>query len=186
MPALSSPDSAHPRSRGEHTFRCLMSFIMSGSSPLARGTHPNGQRTIHPHRLIPARAGNTIGSVTTSCTVSAHPRSRGEHSPPRRPATPFAGSSPLARGTLCPSGGAVALSRLIPARAGNTDSVVGGHGVCPAHPRSRGEHMPLLPRLSLWAGSSPLARGTHLSTAHATACLRLIPARAGNTGWVGG
>ena len=50
---------AHPRSRGEHAAVLCVGVILSGSSPLARGTPAN----VFPHRgnngLIPARAGNT-------------------------------------------------------------------------------------------------------------------------------
>ena len=53
---------------------------------------------------------------------------------------------------------------LIPARAGNTcgfEVESDRHG---AHPRSRGEHGGDRPGVLIAAGSSPLARGTHLLT----------------------
>ena len=50
-----------------------------------------------------------------------------------------------------------------------------------AHPRSRGEHKPLLRSLLRLFGSSPLARGTRVLSPAPPAPGRLIPARAGNT-----
>ena len=49
------------------------------------------------------------------------------------------------------------------------------------HPRSRGEHFFLLCAVRCAAGSSPLARGTHVVRRGNGEAARLIPARAGNT-----
>ena len=57
--ALSAPRWAHPRSRGEHYRMPVVAFNGSGSSPLARGTHPKIDLGIASIGLIPARAGNT-------------------------------------------------------------------------------------------------------------------------------
>ena len=51
--------------------------------------------------------------------MTAHPRSRGEHSLVRALLSPSLGSSPLARGTLLERVAALTADRLIPARAGN-------------------------------------------------------------------
>ena len=50
-----------------------------GSSPLARGTRGElyGVRLFA--GLIPARAGNTFGTIAYVNSERAHPRSRGEH-----------------------------------------------------------------------------------------------------------
>ena len=48
------------------------------------------------------------------------------------------GSSPLARGLLHPDIGVVGEVRIIPARAGFTDSQNGGENGVEDHPRSRG------------------------------------------------
>ena len=50
---------AHPRSRGEHDEEWAESVRLSGSSPLARGTHRIGVPCSGMTGLIPARAGNT-------------------------------------------------------------------------------------------------------------------------------
>ena len=71
-------------------------------------------------RLIPARAGNTVPFGCRVLGGSAHPRSRGEHIYPVADEVAYAGSSPLARGTLRARWSSCLVVRLIPARAGNT------------------------------------------------------------------
>ena len=71
--------AAHPRSRGEHKLTEFIRYKETGSSPLARGTQGGQAGAGVQGRLIPARAGNTGSSAVTSSTLTAHPRSRGEH-----------------------------------------------------------------------------------------------------------
>ena len=173
--------AAHPRSRGEHEMLRYLREGDVGSSPLARGTHRKHVRRTIPHRLIPARAGNTVVRLATAWRAAAHPRSRGEHED--RPGRHLAlcGSSPLARGTLKELGYVTEDGRLIPARAGNTRTA-STHATCPAaHPRSRGEHLNNADFNELKDGSSPLARGTREAASDDGGRGRLIPARAGNT-----
>ena len=132
--------AAHPRSRGEHIPTHFLPTPFLGSSPLARGT-PLRVKPISPtRRLIPARAGNTGTFWRYYPSYTAHPRSRGEHL--RTVVSPgiSSGSSPLARGTPADARWWCHGTRLIPARAGNTPSLVCCLGFPPAHPRSRGEH----------------------------------------------
>ena len=91
------------------------------------------------------------------------------------------GSSPLARGTR--PGGVRVPGRcgLIPARAGNTPRRFHRLPVWRAHPRSRGEHGMIAVGGMARLGSSPLARGTHVTDPVTVQCNGLIPARAGNT-----
>ena len=133
-------------------------------------------------RLIPARAGNTFFFCSFCSRCSAHPRSRGEHVMVCGQRIPPSGSSPLARGTLLYPGFREDATRLIPARAGNTHLDTRTHRPVPAHPRSRGEHVLVIAAHALHSGSSPLARGTQDSEAWIRGAIRLIPARAGNTG----
>ena len=134
-------------------------------------------------RLIPARAGNTSGYPDPGSREPAHPRSRGEHPSASTSRSRQRGSSPLARGTRrCHSQGATK-PRLIPARAGNTAYPLAEEDHAPAHPRSRGEHVPVTLAPERAFGSSPLARGTRELIDHRGQRLRLIPARAGNTGY---
>ena len=152
---------AHPRSRGEHRACVRFTYSVSGSSPLARGTHVAVQCFVLSLGLIPARAGNTGGSARSSAGTGAHPRSRGEHKPNEDVEIFQTGSSPLARGTRHRSGVKRLLEGLIPARAGNTQHEKANAATERAHPRSRGEHRSRALRMNDLPGSSPLARGTH-------------------------
>ena len=99
----------------------------------------------------------------------------------RIPPSSVFGSSPLARGTLSSTSTTAFTARLIPARAGNTNSAGSKPSRAAAHPRSRGEHEPCANVPVSLAGSSPLARGTQFKQMPTEYGLRLIPARAGNT-----
>ena len=76
----SSPD--HPRSRGVY-HRCWRLVCgRGGSSPLARGLRREGQESHQPLRIIPARAGFTVGDQDRSEEGVDHPRSRGVYNRP--------------------------------------------------------------------------------------------------------
>ncbi len=51
----------------------------TGLSPLARGTPPLPRHQAHPHRFIPAGAGNTAARCGSQARYSVYPRWRGEH-----------------------------------------------------------------------------------------------------------
>ena len=111
----------------------------------------------------------------------AHPRSRGEHLVDAVYQHTQIGSSPLARGTPLQYGPSGTASRLIPARAGNTEKSTAPTETTAAHPRSRGEHAGKVVAQARQTGSSPLARGTPVQGTLRVNQNRLIPARAGNT-----
>ena len=71
--------AAHPRSRGENFPACLRRKSSCGSSPLARGKRVRAGRRRGRGRLIPARAGKTVGGRVLAHVTPAHPRSRGEN-----------------------------------------------------------------------------------------------------------
>ena len=149
----------HPRSRGVYTRSPAPPRAAAGSSPLARGL-PYSWSDVNPAiRIIPARAGFTLGRPCTPTRPADHPRSRGVYLI-RTPALNRAsGSSPLARGLRL--GGPVPPHgrRIIPARAGFTAFNPRRSLSHPDHPRSRGVYG-LGSRLAArTAGSSPLARG---------------------------
>ena len=172
---------AHPRSRGEHRNIAEDALKTLGSSPLARGTHPQMIPTDWAFGLIPARAGNTLFFEPLAIWFRAHPRSRGEHVGAVVLNSMLMGSSPLARGTLVVLGVQPDPRGLIPARAGNTKCQPNFWATNRAHPRSRGEHDRRTTRQGEAEGSSPLARGTLKSPSRVNVSLGLIPARAGNT-----
>ena len=78
--------------------------------------------------------------MSDGCLNTVYPRWRGEHFRNGERPVPYAGLSPLARGTLMPFVTEIWLSRFIPAGAGNTFETVNGLFPMPVYPRWRGEH----------------------------------------------
>ena len=134
-----------------------------------------------PAGLIPARAGTTCYRPRRSLACRAHPRSRGDHVSALPEPRTQPGSSPLARGP--PSSVIVSPTSngLIPARAGTTLCRLSVRHSRRAHPRSRGDHSSETQNRLVGLGSSPLARGPHLSQWEDEHVFGLIPARAGTT-----
>ena len=132
---------------------------VAGSSPLSRGIRLVLGKSGLTGGIIPALAGNTFPRRRGGGIPRDHPRSRGEYTDSHQATTKALGSSPLSRGIHAVALNWVALTRIIPALAGNTP---GGFllGFTSAdHPRSRGEYP--VDELFLHAaeGSSPLSRG---------------------------
>ena len=75
--------------------------------------------------------------------------------------------------------------RIIPARAGSRSSTSRIHCLRKDHPRARGEQIVLLPSSLTMMGSSPRARGADRSTKSQRLDLRIIPARAGSSVYLG-
>ena len=88
----------HPRSRGVYLIAVGDAAELLGSSPLARGLRGVGGLLIHPHRIIPARAGFTPQIMGKHSLDQDHPRSRGVYRQWVRRLSIRQGSSPLARG----------------------------------------------------------------------------------------
>ena len=150
---------AHPRSRGDHGGDTRLFQRGRGSSPLARGPRPRRSATTCRPGLIPARAGTTISHASNSSISRAHPRSRGDHRRRAELSHSGAGSSPLARGPRFNGRVNISPIGLIPARAGTTCFRGQNLSGIRAHPRSRGDHLPIRGLIFIMAGSSPLARG---------------------------
>ena len=87
---------------------------------------------------------------------------RGEHFFDIKPADIRKGSSPHARGTLASYERELSWSGIIPACAGNTQSINFDFTLPGDHPRMRGEHVADEPDECVAPGSSPHARGTQL------------------------
>ena len=91
------------------------------------------------------------------------------------------GSSPWARGTQVFVVVDFQPVRFIPVGTGNTRFHRQHHLSTAVHPRGHGEHLTFQQRITDRYGSSPWARGTHVSSATQTAALRFIPVGTGNT-----
>ena len=111
-------------------------------------------------RFIPAWAGNAARADRFHGLVSVHPRMRGERSSRSGPGVASHGSSLHARGTPLDGQPRFALTRFIPAYAGNARRPADAIADHPVHPRMRGERLSVAVRLNSSSGSSPHARGT--------------------------
>ncbi len=89
----------HPRGCGEHEKRGAEFTHRLGSSPRVRGTRSGGFTCHDCLRFIPAGAGNTLVTVTSSNARTVHPRGCGEHIILERSGSASVGSSPRVRGT---------------------------------------------------------------------------------------
>ncbi len=156
-------------------------MIMQRLSLLARGTRYRWRNAELLVRFIPADAGNTRQRMRPPTRSPVYPRWRGEHLRGTRERCFGIGLSPLARGTLPETFHELAVTRFIPAGAGNT--IIPSHAPCshPVYPRWRGEHPFALDPVLRMSGLSPLARGTPLRSRSSAAHERFIPAGAGNT-----
>ena len=173
---------AHPRSRGENEAMAESMRGTRGSSPLTRGKRRPRRRRRGCGGLIPAHAGKTRLSNSSSCQGRAHPRSRGENMKKADAEALKQGSSPLTRGKRPPPGGRRRAGRLIPANAGKTRPSKMPVIRPWAHPRSRGENERDTVALDWVSGSSPLTRGKQLRVVGDANDDGLIPAHAGKTG----
>ena len=90
--------------------------------------------------LIPAHAGKTRSSMTSSMIRQAHPRACGENGDIDSHGISPIGSSPRMRGKRCTRVSHVSCGRLIPAHAGKTSRPVSAARASPAHPRACGEN----------------------------------------------
>ena len=151
----------HPRSRGVYPCTCTARTWAPGSSPLARGLRGHRREHRVAGRIIPARAGFTVGRSSGTVTGWDHPRSRGVYCVVRPRTSQYRGSSPLARGLRRECTEHALHARIIP--------------------RSRGVYAHARTRPADHAGSSPLARGLLAPALAARGGLRIIPARAGFT-----
>ena len=174
---------------------------MPGSSPRVRGAATCMLPLTSPSRIIPARAGSSAFSAELAVESEDHPRACGEQVPRPSPAARRRGSSPRVRGAAsaeAPDGGCLGSSprvrgavdglavtggssRIIPARAGSSRSVVHLLVDAPDHPRACGEQEASINTAVTGIGSSPRVRGAVLSGKSVTMTVRIIPARAGSS-----
>ena len=172
---------AHPRSRGENARRGGPITSGPGSSPLTRGKQCVITLPSLIVGFIPAHAGKTGVGAGVGVDCGAHPRSRGENAGTTQRPPPLSGSSPLTRGKRSRARLSSLVAGLIPTHAGKTDQR-SLHGCRSwAHPRSRGENVPVSAGSAWRFGSSPLMRGKLACFGRADAVPGLIPAHTGKT-----
>ncbi len=132
--------TVYPRWRGEHMQLIFWLGVITGLSPLARGTLGAADRGNRQGRFIPAGAGNTARRYQDGNVNAVYPRWRGEHRCKKGCGQRGSGLSPLARGTRNCAFSSATVQRFIPAGAGNT--IADGHDKkwVAVYPRWRGEH----------------------------------------------
>ena len=171
----------HPRSRGVYVRPAARPIAWAGSSPLARGLPGLLLTHAQSNGIIPARAGFTTRTAAAWRASTDHPRSRGVYAEFWDQPQIEVGSSPLARGLPNQLFWDEISLRIIPARAGFTDSSSPGEYLSTDHPRSRGVYLPFVFHRERLEGSSPLARGLPPFPVPCDLGRRIIPARAGFT-----
>ena len=162
------------------TFRA---WGVRGSSPLARGLRRANPPSPGMSRIIPARAGFTSPRPAPTTCPTDHPRSRGVYQDGTTVLASVDGSSPLARGLRRVARPATHHHGIIPARAGFTPPGAASAGSRWDHPRSRGVYITAVFTAVSGFGSSPLARGLRALRPAPAQPVRIIPARAGFTGY---
>ena len=106
---------------------------------------------------------------------------RGEYSNRWRSDTKLQGSPPLARGVHFTEGLENEEKRITPACAGSTHKARRYEIRNKDHPRLRGEYFCAHPRVQVFSGSPPLARGVPNSFNSQALQIRITPACAGST-----
>ena len=153
----------HPRVCGEQNGAAKRFHKPRGSSPRVRGT-ANGRVTRNEClRFIPACAGNRPTTEVMCITNPVHPRVCGEQGTQTGQVLDSAGSSPRVRGTDHRSTAPRAVSRFIPACAGNRMLLKLKSKLTSVHPRVCGEQASITSCLTPARGSSPRVRGTGFS-----------------------
>ena len=171
----------HPRIRGEHEIPVRPQARVDGSSPHTRGAPGGGVRAEACRGIIPAYAGSTRCSGTSTRRRSDHPRIRGEHG--RRPPALrlLGGSSPHTRGAQTRRWCRYRVTGIIPAYAGSTAPFLPTEVETTDHPRIRGEHAVRSGRVGRLRASSPHTRGARSGRWVGEQIGGIIPAYAGST-----
>ena len=110
-----------------------------------------------------------------------HPRACGANAPVHVAARDPAGSSPRMRGKPVRSRRLRARRRIIPAHAGQTNSVPAKRSSHADHPRACGANVMVPSACMLMVGSSPRMRGKRHPPSPCNPVMRIIPAHAGQT-----
>ena len=170
-----------PRWRGGDQGRAREAELAYGRSPLARGRPRGWPRPGDADGTIPAGAGETMSSWSSSGRLGDDPRWRGGDRGISQVPQEGRGRSPLARGRP-PSRLETARSmRTIPAGAGETMSSWSSSGRLGDDPRWRGGDDDGPTGRRFITGRSPLARGRRIDPNRCCSAVGTIPACAGET-----
>ncbi len=171
----------HPRMCGEHAQGQWAAEVRVGLSPHVRGAHRRQPQLRQRAGIIPACAGSTCWSRSTSRTVRDHPRMCGEHYGDSDFVNELEGSSPHVRGARFIKSATQDAVGIIPACAGSTVEQLFLTTVIGDHPRMCGEHTDLGKIVRVQWGSSPHVRGAPYRQAVFRHRAGIIPACAGST-----
>ena len=149
----------HPRACGANVSSDGMLSRCTGSSPRMRGKPALHSRAGVGHRIIPAHAGQTIGSAGLTGWNADHPRACGANVGDTSIEAFTNGSSPRMRGKHHHSPRTVRQLRIIPAHAGQTHYVLLFPRSVTDHPRACGANSPSSRFMFCFFGSSPRMRG---------------------------
>ena len=116
------PTPDHPRACGANLWLLPVTWLLPGSSPRVRGKPRFGRAESVVLRIIPARAGQTRFLKPDTVMMSDHPRACGANLELATSADVNAGSSPRVRGKLSIGRRSRPSRRIIPARAGQTNT----------------------------------------------------------------
>ena len=161
---------------GENVRQDLGALGRVGSSPRVRGKHQRGRSLRHARGLIPACAGKTDRSSSSTGNRRAHPRACGENLDADLESVSPQGSSPRVRGKPRRRPRKRVPPGLIPACAGKTPAGPRKRPRRPAHPRVCGENAMSVSSKPAIPGSSPRVRGKHLWAFGPPTTTWLIPA----------
>ena len=151
--------SDHPRVCGANGLPSMALGSSVGSSPRVRGKQLVGGDGAVRDRIIPACAGQTATTATSSPSSQDHPRVCGANMGGAPGAISVRGSSPRVRGKPSVRPLMSAQMRIIPACAGQTPPAASGRNATTDHPRVCGANPTAPAAFDRMLGSSPRVRG---------------------------
>ena len=171
----------HPRACGANGLDPNGACCAVGSSPRMRGKLGLCGLVRRCSRIIPAHAGQTPDSRSTSTRSSDHPRACGANWHAHQSRQFAGGSSPRMRGKQRPVAELGWRGRIIPAHAGQTCTEAACEDRCSDHPRACGANKYFPRHDPNLDGSSPRMRGKLARSPITAVRRRIIPAHAGQT-----
>ena len=173
--------SDHPRACGANLNPRRLFFSTTGSSPRMRGKRRRRDEAVKNLRIIPAHAGQTVGSLEQFQIDSDHPRACGANQGVVKDVFVLDGSSPRMRGKRSGAWNSFKSIRIIPAHAGQTECGTRARGRRTDHPRACGANRWNINVFRVSLGSSPRMRGKRKVDVDSLYHRRIIPAHAGQT-----